>query len=455
MKQGITAGCANRLAIGLAKSRRITYEQAKQFLGTLTLRIVLAEGVCLRAAAQAALLTSLNTAHRAFLGGVEVQIPDGIPLRIPLAGMTTLNQALAITGHSQVHLQEPTHTLYIGPAPAFAKEDDVCVYCDSWRGGVSDFALPVDFNVADHDDFALGGIMAGAMGVHRCFVRAAQLPANRLELESGISLWNPCEDWRQPVIGRRLQNLPNRFWMLGLGHLGQAFIWNLALMPHPRPQEVEFLLHDFDVIDTSNHGSGLLCGAESVGTKKTRHTAAWLECLGFKTVLTERHFSSADRCGENEPHIAFCGFDRAAPRLHIDTAKFGLVIECGLGATLADFDQADIYVFPSERHTAARLWGKLNDRVPNVDDGVAKLFGAENEVCGALAFDIAGKSVSTSFVGAMAGALSVAELLRTFNRGIRFDDITFDARSRENWRFIVAASELKASQIASMGYSSL
>jgi len=34
-----------------------------------------------------------------------------------------------------------------------------------------------------------------------------------------------------------LSNLPNRFWVLGLGHLGQAFLWNLALLPFPNRQE--------------------------------------------------------------------------------------------------------------------------------------------------------------------------------------------------------------------------
>ncbi len=115
--------------------------------------------------------------------------------------------------------------------------------------------------------------------MHRAFVKVARLPAQCLDGPFGLSLWEPGKDWLAPVTVRHLHNIPTRFWMLGLGHLGQASIWNLALLPHPNPAIVEFLLNDFDIIEASNHGTGLLCSLDDVNLKKARHCADWLERL--------------------------------------------------------------------------------------------------------------------------------------------------------------------------------
>jgi hypothetical protein len=145
--------------------------------------------------------------------------------------------------------------------------------------------------------------------------------------------------------------------MLGLGHLGQGYLWSLAFLPFPHAGSVEFLLHDFDQIDESNFGSGLLCVQGALKRKKTRHCADWLEHLGFSTRITERRFTTVDRRGDADPAIAFCGFDNVSARQGLDTAGFGLVLECGLGGGLADFDQIDVHTFPSRRHSAHSLWG--------------------------------------------------------------------------------------------------
>ncbi|MFA6286148.1 MAG: hypothetical protein WC661_02090 [Opitutaceae bacterium] len=450
----ITPESANRLAIGLAKSRRITYDAAEAILRSISLRIVLPATFANRAASQAAFLTAINTAQRAFLGGVQLEFPTMAPLRLNLSGGATLGDAVALTGYEEKSIQRPTHSIFIGAPDASAQDDDVCAHADGWRAGVSDVGAMADFLCGDGDDLALGGIMAGALAVHRCFVRATSLPALSLDAPLGLSLWNPKEDWRIP-IEQKLKALPTRFWLLGLGHLGQAFIWSLALLPFPEPRDVEFLLQDFDSIDESNKGSGLLCDARSIGRMKTRHCAEWLEKLNFKTKLTERKFGAEVRCEEDEPRIAFCGFDRAAPRRFLEKANFDLVIECGLGGSLADFDQIDINVFPSTRHTAEKLWGATVDTSRPVDESLVRLFGGEDQACGALQIDVAGKSVSTSFVGAMASALVVAELLRTFNKGPRFDAVTFDARNPQQSDFMPAATAFRPSQLARMGFATV
>ena len=451
MNNSLTPERANRMVVGLARARGIRYEDAEAELRNLSLRIVWTVAGPGTLAQQLALLTAANTGARAFLGGVQVELPGGLPLVASIPGVSTVNAALEWVGVPFVHLSNPTHTIYVGDPDARARPDDIIIHCDAWRGGVCDVGQKTEFLEGDRDMLGLGGIYAGALAVHRCFVRAAHLPSQCLDQACGLSLWDPTADWRQPVEDSKLQQLPIRFWMLGLGHLGQGYLWSLGFLPYPDRASVEFLLHDVDKVDESNFGSGLLCTLGSVGRKKTRLCAGWLERLGFSTHITERRFTTSDRRAGGDPSVAFCGFDNVLARQGIDTAGFGFVVECGLGGSLADFDQLDLHTFPSSRHTAHSLWSGFSDRKGNVPEEVARLFALPNEACGALAIDIAGKSVSTSFVGAIAGALATAEMLRVFNRGSTFDDVFRDLRNPGRCRDLASAHRFKASELASMG----
>jgi hypothetical protein len=309
MNEPLTPSNANRLAIGLARYRGIPYAEAAQILRSLSLRIVANTTACSRVAGQAAVLTAINTAHRAFLGGVEFIVPEAVPLLLPIPGVKSLREAIALTGCTPVSLAKQTHTVFIGNPSGDNPWDDVLVHCDGWRGGSSDLGAPAQFEIGDADDFALGGIFGGASAVHRCFVRATGMPANCLNAPCGFSLWAPGSEWLKPEGQRHLFNIPIHFWMLGLGHLGQGFLWNLAILPHSSREDVLFLLNDFDSIEETNLGSGLLCTRTSVGQKKARYCAAWLEKFGFATTVCERPFGPDTKRTGKEPAIAFCGFD--------------------------------------------------------------------------------------------------------------------------------------------------
>ena len=270
MNEELAPKTANRLALGLARQRRIHYREAEAILRSLTLKLVIDAASCRSVAFQAALLTGFNTGNRAFLGGVSVEMPADVELLLPLPGFCSLNEALGITGFTPREISAPSQTIYFGLTPAEPGANSCRVDCDGWRGVVSDFDCPASFEYGNSDDIALGGIFAGGLAVHRCFLKAANIPARSLESPLGLSLWSPGSDWRKPVSSSPLLcNLPNRFWVLGLGHLGQAFLWNLALLPFPNRQEVQFLLQDFDAIEAPNVGSGLLCTPDAVGRKKS------------------------------------------------------------------------------------------------------------------------------------------------------------------------------------------
>ena len=456
MNEELTPQNANRLALGLARQRRIHYREAEAILRGLTLNLVIDAESCRSVAFQAALLTAFNSGNRAFLGGVSVEMPSDVKLLLPLPGCRSLLDALRFTGFTPRERNVASQTIFFGHTPVVQDANSCRADCDGWRGAVSDFDHLVAFEYGKTDDFALGGVLAGGLAVHRCFLKAANISARSLEKPLGLSLWSPGGDWQKPAASSPLLcNLPNRFWMLGLGHLGQAFLWNLALLPFPKRQEIEFLLQDFDVVEIANFGTGLLCTPESVDRKKARHCAAWLERMGFSTVVTERKYTEHDRWNEDEPGIALCGFDRARPRSFLGKTGFGMVLECGLGDSLMDFDTIHTHVFPHSQSSPESLWGNVPDRAPKIREEDVALFSEGHQPCGQLAIDTAGKAVSTSFVGAIAGAIVVGELLRRFNGGPRFEEHYFTPRNLVDSEFSPTAIQQSVSELAQLGFRSL
>ncbi len=453
MIEELTPQNANRLALGLARQRRIHYREAEAILRSLTLKLVIDSESCQSIAFQAALLTAFNTGNRAFLNGVSVEMPSDVKLLLPLPGYASLNDALRFSGFVPRTIAAPSQTIYFGRSPQHYTANACRVDCDGWRGAVSDFDQDAAFHYGRGDDFATGGVFAGATAVHRCFLKATDIPARSLESPIGISLWSPGGEWRNPVSATPLlQNLPSNFWVLGLGHLGQAFLWNIGLLPFTNRGDVRFLLQDFDVIESGNFSSGLLCTQSGVGQMKTRHCADWLGGLGFQSVINERKYTEHDRRTEDEPGIAICGFDKGRPRSFLGKTGFDFVVECGLGDTLADFDQIHMHTFPNEQDSPEVLWGHIQDgqKIINKDD--LPLFADEKQACGQLAIDLAGKAVSTSFVGAMAGAVVVSEILRAFNSGAGFREIFWTPRNLVDSEFIKKSDKLSLSTLARLGF---
>lgn len=456
MNEELTPKNANRLALGLARQRRIHYREAEAILRSLTLKLVIDSASCQSVAFQAALLTAFNSGNRAFLKGVSVEMPPDVKLLLPLSGYASLNDALRITGFVPHNITEPSQTIYFGHSPKNPAENACRVDCDGWRSAVSDFNQNPEFSYGLCDDIAPGGVCAGAMAVHRCFLKATDISARSLESPFGLSLWLPGSDWRNPVSNTTLlHNLPNRFWILGLGHLGQAFLWNLAMLPFPNREEVHFLLQDFDAIETGNFSSGLLCTEGVVGRKKTRHCADWLGGLGFQSVICERRYTDHDRRTDDDPGIALCGFDKGRPRSFLGKTGFDFVVECGLGDTLADFDQIHMHAFPNQHNSPEALWGHMQDGPKTVNKDDLALFADGKQACGQLAIDLAGKAVSTSFVGAMAGAMVVSELLRAFNGGPRLRELFWTPRNLVDSEYASESSKTSLSSLARMGFCSL
>jgi hypothetical protein len=101
------------------------------------------------------------------------------------------------------------------------------------------------------------------------------------------------------------------------------------------------------------------------------------------------------------------------------------------------------------------LWKNVPDRAPKVRDEDVALFSEGHQACGQLAIDTAGKAVSTSFVGAVAGAIAVGELLRRFNRGPRFEEHYFTPRNLVDAESRPTTIQQSMSELAKLGFCSL
>ncbi len=75
---------------------------------------------------------------------------------------------------------------------------------------------------------------------------------------SGSPCGSPDLDWRTAEAGPPMQYLPAALWLLGLGHLGQAYAWTSGMLPYAVPGDVCLGLVDFDRIVKGNTATQLL-----------------------------------------------------------------------------------------------------------------------------------------------------------------------------------------------------
>jgi hypothetical protein len=216
--------------------------------------------------------------------------------------------------------------------------------------------------------------------------------------------------------------------VLGLGHLGNAYLWSLGTLPYRQPGAVEFVLNDFDRIEPENVETGVIFNADDERRLKSRACCAWMERRGFQTSLVERRFDATFRRHEKEPWMALCGFDSNPARRDLATAQFLRVIESGLGGMASNFDTISFHTLPNAR-TPDELWPDLSEeeekkraehqkRVALDNPGYSRL-GKDD--CGR--HELAGKSVAVPFVGMTAASLVVAEAVRLLHDGPAYSDI--------------------------------
>lgn len=431
----------------LDEGRAHTIDEIDQIVSRYVLQVDVGEGVSDSNTRQAMLLTAINAASRAFIGGVRVRVKsEGGPLRVRWGGGEDLAVAVQKFGGKIIGSLEPQYpTLVIGDANE-RPPGKVVLHAtwEGWAGGVVED--PGD-RLPESTEFPLAGVLAAALGVSEAFqhVRGFAVAGRR---SVGMSLWQPADDWRlESAYGGPCPHLPSRLWLVGLGHLGQAYAWALGLLPYEDTADVKLMLQDSESMVKANRSTGLLSGTTSVGRQKTRVVAERLEALGFRTFITERPFDPSTRRRGVEPGLALVGVDDVAPRRILERAGFDAIIDAGLGGDAQSYLDILLHSFPSGIE-AASAWPERPVAAPDLlleqpgyrdlrhrlttTQGVS---GGEGDVeCGII--DVAGQSVGAAFVGCVAATHALAEALRVLNEGPRFEVVSLSLRSPDAARAV-------------------
>jgi hypothetical protein len=394
-------------------------EEAVALFSRYRLRIHLGHGWANTLAGQACFLTALNTAMRAFLGGVEVYGDLDHALDVPLyQGRGTRDVAKELGAAVANNAASNLPTLVLGAAP----EGALPAFCvqlswDHWRFEITHVGSGSGLTCAD--DNPLAGIGAAALGVNEAFIYVRGDLAEAGYRSVGMSLWNPLAvaDWRNEAQkGPALAYLPKSLWLVGLGHLGQAYAWALAMLPYPTDGRPHLVLQDFDKATKSNLSTCLLLWATDLLKPKVRLVASRLEAAGFTTALVERRFGAGHRVMVDEPTTALFGVDNVAARRDLDTAEFAMVVETGLGSGYRDFRNIRLHTFPGPRQPS-QIWTADAAVQPPVElnDIYKKLADERKDICGMTL--LASRAVATPFVGALAAVLALSEVMRPLHGG--------------------------------------
>ena len=425
------------IKLEMDEGRARTLDEAHEIVAGYVLQIDVGVGVSESETRQAMLVTAVNAASRAFLGGVRVHLHENGPMGVGWVSGMDMASAVEKYGGEIVESLDCEHpTLVIGNVVEQPPGSIVLhATWEGWSGGVVEDTKD---RLAESLEFPLAGMLAAALGVSEAFqnLRGDAVAGRR---SAGLSLWDPQCDWRdEPAYGQPCLYLPKRLWLIGLGHLGQAYAWALGLLSYADPSAVEIVLQDCDSVVTANKSTGMLSDSSSVCHRKTRVIAGRLEALGFNTAITERHFDSATRRSVDEPRVALVGVDDPAPRRLLEGAGFDLIVDVGLGGGPQNYLDILMHSFPSGIE-AATAWAERSapsassivDQPAYVDlhkqlSGTTDLTDGEIK-CGIV--DVAGTSVGAAFVGCVSATLVLSEVLRALAGGPRFEVLGISLRS--------------------------
>lgn len=421
-------------------------DEARRFLESRVIQVSVGSEIEGDVAGQAALLSVVNAGRRAFLGGVHVRFAEAdLGMSVGwAAGRTVSEAAIGFGGQVVDKLDAEYPTLTIGTSAQAIGSTVLHVTYSGWAGGVVEDAN----NRLDGRAMVLAGVAGGALGISELFQSelGATVPARR---DVGLSLWHPGLDWRcAEASGPELAYLPTNLWLLGLGHLGQAYAWSLGLLPYSVPTEVHLGLVDFDDVAEANMATQLLTRPDDVGRRKARVVARALGGRGFRTTIVERAFDEHffPDLARQEPAIALAGFDKREPRLHLGGGRFERVIDAGLGAGPTDYLDMVIHTFPADEAPAEAFIERSSNpkMLPAAyENEIARRThaGAEESAirCGML--DIAEVSIAAAFVGAFASTLVIADLLRLLHGGAEMAILALDLRDPRGLRAVPNRTE--------------
>lgn len=422
------------LKLALDEGDAATLEEAQLLFDSYRLRVRVGANIADSPTRQAMLFTVVNTAARCFLGGVEVELAGDARSLLPLYQFHTVKEVVEELGGqvvSQISNGKGPQLL-LGDCAQAGGDGVLRLSFDSWCASVT----PCDDKpLSENREFTLAGVLAGALGVSEAFqfVRGKSIVAGRRPVL--LSLWKPELDAfaNTESRGPEVQFLPAQAWLIGLGHLGQAYLWTLGMLPYLTPQDLHIVLQDTDTLQKSNLSTSILSRNCDLGQMKTRAMADWCAQRGFAARIQERLFSADFKVQSGEPKVALCGVDNPQARACLEGVGFDEIIEAGLGSQGEDYLCLRLHGFASgvENRSAHEIWGSAASEFPR-NNGRLQIAYRDLEkrgmdACGLTT--LAGRAVGASFVGTVAATFAVAETIRLTMNAHRYALLEFNLRN--------------------------
>jgi len=323
------------------------------------------------------------------------------PTALPLSA-SSLGEAAAKIGATPFK-GTPSRRIVIGTNEIPDAGWSVATWWNAWRAGTSE----IGEYPCPRSDNPLVGIAAGALAVGKAFeAERGRCP----DLRSEIDLWPmPREDLEAPSFAEVF--LPGSIWLIGLGNLGQAFLWALTALPYADPGSVSLVLQDRDKISAENWATSVLVRDGIYGVFKTLAGEHWAQAKGFEVRRIDRRLVAADRLQDDDPRVALSGLDKIEARRYLDLVGFDCIIDAGLGRTAKEFDRYRVTVFDRNRsidkHFADQKDPPIGDAIPA--EKAYQQLEAEIGRCGTS--EIAGASVAAPYVSAVAAAIATSRLI--------------------------------------------
>ena len=433
----------NRVAKLLVDAGQATgFEDAETILRGYRIQILARSEACKHPAWQAALLSAVNVGVRAVHGGVGVALAEDPPCVLPSFAGLPLSYALQQLGAQIDDTPESGVPTIIFGRQSLSKIPTIAVhvFAGSWVAGVSPEPVARELGLVS----VPAAVLAGAMAVSECFQRMRGF-APAADRYAAISLWRPDLAAQSPdAEGPPIRELPSEAWLLGLGHLGQAYAWLLSLLPYPAGGSRSLVLQDEDRLSDANQATSLLHVSSEVGTRKTRLIEKAMVPLGWDTRLVEHRFLGGKLYAPGEPAVLFAGVDNPEARQLLDDSGFPVILDAGLGAGPDGFLAMSIRRLPAARNSR-ELWPASALPITpkaHLSPAYRALAAESGDRCGVEL--LASRTVATAFVGLTAACWAIGGLLRELHGGRRYELIDYTLRNPGNALSVLAHEEKRA-----------
>ena len=379
------------MKLAMDEGRVQSYQEAIELFRSFRIRLQIAPGFSSTPGVEAAVLTLLRTGPKTFLGGIDLVGPVGERCTLAWFAGKSLGEVAAECGvnvgaDADVHLP----TICVGASVAATD--------GFWLGlavEADGFQLTPDVSRASP---AGGTVEAGVAGAGAALNQAFQ-HIYRKAPQAGqreVTFRLPASD---RLVSRR------DTWVIGMGHLGQAYLWT-AMLKGRETYPTFVRLTDDDKVSESSLSTCLLINAADVGRKKVDAVAERLEALG---VMVERDPARVDLdTGPITSAQPLCvvAVDNLALRKSLDRVRGAAVLEAGIGDGVDGFTRVQAHAFPGRR-PARDIWAAEDPKASRTVDiskpAYRSLLDESGDECGTTL--VAGRSIATPFVGAFAGAM--------------------------------------------------